>query len=158
LEIPNVLANSFNHDSSLLHERQRIVEAGKNKGNTREVSFYKKLLPKKLTPVQMEWSVGLALSDSSIQNNANGKAFRFKIQQADYHAPFLSVTRGLFAPFFLGPTTKFKKKGPAAQKFEIQTVRCEAMVEFAELLKDDSVPLKPNACVQKTIKPQIQKY
>lgn len=100
----------------------------------------------------------MVLSDASIQFNNNGKSCRLKMQQVDYHFPFLAVTRFILAPWFLGPITEPKANKCGSKMQEIQTITHEAFMDLASLFQNPTIPIIGNACVQKTISSKIEKY
>lgn len=155
---PPVLVGSLNHDYNILQENEKLVRSGKHSGHTREGNAYKKILPSFLTPVQLEWSVGCVLSDATLQLNNNARACRIKMQQVDYHYPFLAVTRAILAPWFFGPIPPPKKNKSGSFMQEIQTIKHGAFMDLVELFQNPTIPLYANSCVKKYICPKIEKY
>lgn len=156
--VPEVLVGSLEYDYSVLKANEELVTSGKHKGNTKEFKSYKQFVPCQLTSVQIEWGVGLLLSDVTLQLNNNGTNCRLKMQQVDYHYPFLAVTRALLAPWFLGPIPPAKKNKSGSNMQEIQSIQNEAFMYFAHLFQDPCIPLIGNACIQKQISNELEKH
>lgn len=156
--VPPALVGFLNYDERVLEECDKLIKSGKNRGNTKELTAYKKILPQELTPVQFQWAVGMVLSDATLQYNNNTRSCRIKMQQVDYHFPFLAVSCGILAPWVLEGISDQKKNKVGSMMQEMQTMRHEAFLAIADLFQDPSVPKKKEACVKKVIRPEIGQY
>jgi hypothetical protein len=151
----NILSDSIDYDQTLLEKRQALVASGKHKGNTKELKAYKAELPTSLHPYAYSWILGLLLSDASLQVNNSKSTCRVKIQQSENNKSLLFLTVEVLKPWMLSGVSSMKTRKAGTHYRETQTVSHEAFLCFATLLQNPTVPLQPQACIEKVIQGNI---
>jgi len=128
------------HDINILDSRDALISSGKHKGNTKELKNYKEMLPQQLSELQLQWGIGLVLSDATLQLNNNMKCCRLKMQQAEKNGALLFSTFFIFLPLVMSEITEPFKRNNSKRR-EIQTIQHTSMMIFVDLFQDSSVPL-----------------
>ncbi len=153
--IPKVLSDLIIHDVNILEKRVNLIQSGKTRGNTKDMKEYKSILPKQLDETQLSWSVGLLLSDATLQSSYSmkGQTFRLKIQQAYFNRSLLDATTEVLKPWVMGYTDI-----PSREMTELATILHEAFNPLAKLFQDPNVEIGPQNCVKKVIPSNIEDY
>lgn len=155
---PRILSNSLQYDPILLEKRQALLDSGKYKGNTRELTNYKKDLPLKFEQFAFCWCVGLLLSDASLQANNNCTSFRLKMQQSENNKSLLYESMEVLKPWTMEGVSDIGTRKIGTFYREAQTISHEAFSVFANLFQNPNISLKKGACINKVIQPNINEY
>jgi hypothetical protein len=150
-----VLEELPNYSHQILFERGEFIENNKTKGNNKALLAYKSNLPTQLPQVAFSWTVGLILSDATLQRNTSqtNQTLRLKIQQANFNLSLLEVTLQLLEPyvFIISPVQN-------REMYSLTTISHEAFHVFGEIFQDPNIELTPNACVNKKIPQNIEDF
>lgn len=149
------LRNLVKNDENLLQQRDFLIQNNLVKGNRKELNAYKASLPNQLTREQLLWSVGLVLSDATLQRNSSleVETFRLKIQQQEFNRSLLEFTLELLKPWVMTISSI-----PNRKMMELDTIQHQAFNQLAEIFQDPSQTLSPKQCVQRVIPPNIGEY
>lgn len=149
------LRNLVQHDENLLKQREFLIKNNLTRGNRTQLIDYKKKLPTELTEAQLLWSIGLVLSDATIQSNTslNNQTFRLKIQQAYFNVSLLEMTLEILKLWVFGMTDI-----PGRKMKDISTIQHKAFNKVAEIFKDPTQILSEGDCVRKVIPTNIEQY
>jgi hypothetical protein len=133
-----------------------LIKNGQTKGNNRFINGYKNELPDKLSPKAFSWSVGLVLSDATLQRNlsVSNPTTRFKIQQAGFNRELLDATQDILKPWVMEIYDNQKPD----KNLELNTLQGKAFNPLTDLFQDSNVELKPGGCVKKVIPPNIKDF
>jgi hypothetical protein len=152
---PKVLENLSDWSSEILTKREELIKTNKTKGNNKQFIEYKKLLPNELSQVALSWSIGLVLSDGTVQKNFSEKTrtSRIKIQQVSYNRELLDVTLEILKPyvFTISPVT-------GRDMYSLATITHEAFNILIDIFQNPQSELKSSGCVQKRIPSNIEDY
>jgi hypothetical protein len=151
-------SNLFEHNASILQNRQILIEQGNNKGNTKQLCFYKKILPKTFSSVQKEILVGLLLGDATLQLSQSGLHSRIKMQQSSKNSVLLYCVQQLFLPWMLSGVSCMKTRKIGNEFYELTSICHEAFNDLIPIFQKSEVVLKPSSCISKYINNQIQHY
>lgn len=153
--LPKVLENLSDWSSEILTKREELIRTNNTKGNNKQLSEYKKLLPNQLSQVALSWSIGLVLSDATVQKNSSEKTrtSRIKIQQVSYNRELLDVTLEILKPyvFTISPVT-------GRDMYSLATITHEAFNILIDIFQNPQSELTSSACVQKIIPSNIEDY
>ena len=136
--LPKVLENLSDWSSEILTKREELIRTNNTKGNNKQLSEYKKLLPNQLSQVALSWSIGLVLSDATVQKNSSEKTrtSRIKIQQVSYNRELLDVTLEILKPyvFTISPVT-------GRDMYSLATITHEAFNILIDIFQNPGDPL-----------------
>lgn len=104
---PKVLENLSDWSSEILTKREELRRTNNTKGNNKQLSEYKKLLPNQLSQVALSWSIGLVLSDATVQKNSSEKTRTSRIK---IHASSFNSVEQILKPYILD---SFLRKFPS---------------------------------------------
>lgn len=153
-DLPRVLEDLTKHDSTLLDARSNLIETGKYKGNSKELRQYKEQLPNNLTQEQVEFGVGLALGDTSIEYNENYTACRLKTQQKELNRSLLDLKTLVFKPWITSEVNDVNRQeaNPNQEKMlEVDTIKHPAFMTIAKVFQTET-PEKGKASSKNVLK------
>ena len=102
-----MLENLSDWSSEILTKREELRRTNNTKGNNKQLSEYKKLLPNQLSQVALSWSIGLVLSDATVQKNSSEKTRTSRIK---IHASSFNSVEQILKPYILD---SFLRKFPS---------------------------------------------
>jgi hypothetical protein len=152
--------NSLNVRQEALDLRQKLLKQmpkGFGKSHVLRREYMEKLLELQvqLTNWQFEASIGLMLSDASVDLSADGRRARFKMQQSLGHLEFLKHVKELYLEY----TSSDNPVAPIASRsgmYEFQTMKMNAFYELACIFHPEL--RETGKLGTKSITPSLKKY
>jgi hypothetical protein len=156
LNSPSTPSNLNEERIQLIKEKNKLISANKFSGNTKEVREYKNKISG-LSQLQLCWTIGLLLSDASLQANNNNTSCRLKIQQADFNKELLDQTFNVLEEFCSGIS------GPSTRQvgtiyYDLTTISHPAFNELKSFFESSSFPLQPRQVLKKVINNSIEPF
>ena len=157
-QLPKVLRDVIHHDTDLLNQRQRIIQNEKIRGNTKEAKEYKQNLPAQLPTPILSWTIGLILSDATVELTGTQMqpSARLKIQQTYLSIAFLKATMEILLPWVLRITQPNVKDRP--KMWEITTLSHPAILQAGLIFAGLAPTQGSSKFIKKQIPDNIQDY
>lgn len=151
-----MLENLEKYDQNILQERQKLIDLGLTVGNNKSLKFSKSLVPKELSQFALSWSIGLVLSDATVQRKIakTNKTCRLKIQQASYNKELLDGTLEILKPWVFDVSLLKGERN----MYSLCTIQHEAFNILSDIFQNPNKELDLGACVDKIIPENINKY
>lgn len=131
--VPLVLRDLTKYDEKITKLRSLLIERNLTKGNNKYMKFYKKRLPKTLSPGAFNWGVGLLLSDATAQINLSESkpTCRLKMQAAERHKEYLDITQEILKPWVMTISESSKNR----KMINLATIQHEAFLPYVDLFQ-----------------------
>lgn len=137
----------------LIRNKEWLIQNNKWEGNHKELREYKNKITR-LSVIQLEWAVGLLLSDSSLQANKARTAYRLKTQQSEAHLPLLLQKLRVFEEFTNKAVGPYNRKNSIM--YEVDTIMHPVFNTLLAYFQAPGSLIKPGGCVEKVVNSAIR--